>query len=451
MIRKRAPGRGPAHPLAHPLRVLSAGICSVCSAHPAVIRAAFEEARAGPVLIEATSNQVNQLGGYTGMRPADFAAFVHRLADLAGFPRERVLLGGDHLGPNPFRREPAGTAMDRGCAMVAGYVRAGFAKIHLDASMPLSGDPAPGRGSALPVRTAAERCAELCAAAETAREEGAAAPVYVIGTEVPVPGGTLAAGGSAGEPGAGGPPEATRPGDLEQTLAETRAAFRRRGLERAWERVAAVVVQTGAEFGDQVVHPYRRERFRPLRAVLERYPGLVFEGHSTDYQLPNALRRMVEDGIAVLKVGPALTFALREALFLLCRIEEELFDPAEPGAAPSGLIERLDEQMRRDPSHWQGYFHGGERELVLARRYSLSDRSRYYWARPEMQQAVDRLFANLRRRPPLLTLLSQYCPRQYRAIRGGRLALDPEAIARDRVREVLEDYRRAYPRRAAGS
>jgi D-tagatose-1,6-bisphosphate aldolase subunit GatZ/KbaZ len=440
MSRERAPRRGPAHPLG----ALSAGICSICSAHPAVIRAAFEEARAGPVLIEATSNQVNQLGGYTGMRPADFAAFVHRLADLAGFPRERVLLGGDHLGPNPFRREPAGTAMDRGCAMVAGYVRAGFTKIHLDASMPLGGDPA-GRGSALPVRTAAERCAELCAAAEAAHEEGggAAAPVYVIGTEVPVPGGTLAAGGPAGGPAAGGPPEVTRPDDLEQTLAETRAAFRRRGLERAWERVAAVVVQTGAEFGDQAVHPYRRERFRPLRAVLERYPGLVFEGHSTDYQLPDALRRMVEDGIAVLKVGPALTFALREALFLLCRIEEELFDPAEPGAAPSGLIERLDEQMRRDPAHWQGYFRGTERELALARRYSLSDRSRYYWSLPEMRQAVDRLFANLRRRPPPLTLLSQYFPRQYRSIRSGALAPDPEAIARDRVREVLEDYRQA--------
>ena len=50
------------------------GITSVCSAHPLVLRAALEHAaQTGTVvLIEATSNQVDQDGGYTGMRPADF-------------------------------------------------------------------------------------------------------------------------------------------------------------------------------------------------------------------------------------------------------------------------------------------------------------------------------------------------------------------------------------------
>ena len=75
------------------------GITAVCSAHPVVLEAALTEgARTGAaVLIEATSNQVNQFGGYTGMRPADFHAEVTRLARALGAEPDQLLLGGDHL------------------------------------------------------------------------------------------------------------------------------------------------------------------------------------------------------------------------------------------------------------------------------------------------------------------------------------------------------------------
>ena len=47
------------------------GIYAVCSAHPLVLEAAIRYASANqtPLLIEATSNQVDQFGGYTGMTP----------------------------------------------------------------------------------------------------------------------------------------------------------------------------------------------------------------------------------------------------------------------------------------------------------------------------------------------------------------------------------------------
>ena len=164
------------------------GIASVCSAHPLVIEAALRFARDSgrtPVLIEATSNQVNQDGGYTGMVPAQFRAFVEAIADGVGLPRGAIVLGGDHLGPNAWTRLPAAEAMAKAETMVADYVRAGFRKIHLDCSMSCADDPVP-----LDERTVAERAARLCRAAEAAfvgaPEE---APVYVIGTEVPVPGG----------------------------------------------------------------------------------------------------------------------------------------------------------------------------------------------------------------------------------------------------------------------
>jgi tagatose-1,6-bisphosphate aldolase non-catalytic subunit AgaZ/GatZ len=58
------------------------GVCSICSAHPEVIAAGMEQAREDglPLLVESTANQVNQSGGYTGMRPEDFHSFVHTVA-----------------------------------------------------------------------------------------------------------------------------------------------------------------------------------------------------------------------------------------------------------------------------------------------------------------------------------------------------------------------------------
>ena len=64
-----------------------------------------------PLLIEATCNQVNQDGGYTGMTPADFRRFVEGIAARTGFPADRLMLGGDHLGPNPWKSLPADQAM----------------------------------------------------------------------------------------------------------------------------------------------------------------------------------------------------------------------------------------------------------------------------------------------------------------------------------------------------
>src|ERR1700721_1853642 len=167
------------------------GICSVCSSHPLVIEAALREAgRDGQyVLIEATSNQVNQFGGYTGMRPADFKAYVSGIAARAALPMDRVLLGGDHLGPNSWRAEPAAVALARSEQLVADYVAAGFRKIHLDCSMSCADDP-----GALTDGVIAARAAQLCRASESAwRAGGGESPVYVIGTEVPTPGGAAEA------------------------------------------------------------------------------------------------------------------------------------------------------------------------------------------------------------------------------------------------------------------
>ena len=136
------------------------GMFSVCSAHPLVIEATFRHAlQSGApfALIEATSNQVNQDGGYTGMTPALFRDFVHRIADRAGFERDRILLGGDHLGPNAWQALPAGEAMARADVLINAYVSAGFRKIHLDCSMPCADDQIALSNDTIATRAASRR------------------------------------------------------------------------------------------------------------------------------------------------------------------------------------------------------------------------------------------------------------------------------------------------------
>jgi D-tagatose-1,6-bisphosphate aldolase subunit GatZ/KbaZ len=410
---------------------LARGVPSVCSAHPMVLQAAFEQALedGGTVLVESTSNQVNQEGGYTGVRPAGFAAFVRGMAREAGFPADRLVLGGDHLGPHPWKAQGAAIAMARAAEMVRQYVAAGYTKIHLDASMACADDaPDP-----LAETVAAARTADLAVAAEAAvgeRPPGEPAPVYVVGTEVPPPGGQQ--GDHEG-------PEVTRVEDAQRTLDLVREAFRRRGLDRAWDRILALVVQPGVEFGDDAVFRYRAGAAAELRDLAKRR-GIVFEAHSTDYQEESALRALVADRFAVLKVGPELTFALREAVFALEEIERELRGRGADGL--SGVSEALDEAMRRDPRHWKPYYDADEEKARLQRRYSLSDRCRYYWPCPDVQGAVRRLLANLEGRSLPRGLVRQYLPGGVATAAEGGPGL-PGRLVRDHVRRALARYGRA--------
>jgi len=403
------------------------GIYSVCSAHPVVLEAALRQGlEAGtPVLIEATSNQVNQYGGYTGMTPADFHRFVTAIADRVGFPREQVLLGGDHLGPNCWQRETAAEAMDRSDVLIEQYVAAGFRKIHLDCSMACADDTLP-----LPEPTLAARAARLCAVAErTWQRCGGEAPVYVIGTEVPVPGGAQEDIHQL---------HATSPQAAAGTIAAHRAAFAAAGLQAAWERIVGLVVQPGVEFDHHRVIDYRAGPARPLSAYIESEAGMVYEAHSTDYQTPANLKSLVQDHFAILKVGPAATFALRETLWALADIEQEWLGPRRSARLKAVVLDA----MRARPGYWRGYYADPAREEIDL-QFSLSDRMRYYWPDPDVQRACGAMLANLDREPPPLTLLSQYLPDQYAAIRAGRLAPTTDALLRDGVAALLRQYQYA--------
>lgn len=408
------------------------GIPSFCTANELVIEACLQQGKrfGDDILIEATANQVNQYGGYTGMNPEQFKQKVYEIADRVSFPKDRIILGGDHLGPLTWNNEPEETAMKKAEELVREFVLAGYKKIHLDTSMRLGDD---SKTEVLPTRLIAKRGARLYKVCEDAyqallkKNPEEMRPSYVIGSEVPIPGGTQEKEDQVA---------ITKVEDLHETIQMYKEEFEKLGLIHALDTIVGVVVQPGVEFGDENLVRYNRAETVSLSEAIAEYPGLVLEGHSTDYQGARQLKEMVEDGVAILKVGPALTFAVREGLFALSCIERELIDKEKWADFP----QVLENAMLKNPKNWKNHYKGGEEEQHLKRRYSFSDRCRYYLSQEEVQAAIEKLFKNLDEVHIPLGLLHQYFPQQYIKIRDGRLTLKARELAKDKVVECIEDY-----------
>lgn len=407
------------------------GIPSFCTANHIVIEAVLEQARRFDdyVLLEATANQVNQYGGYTGMTPVQFKEFVMEIAKEVDFPQDKIILGGDHLGPLIWAKEPEESAMEKSIELVRLFVLAGYKKIHLDTSMRLGDD---SKEEKLSDQIIARRGAILYKACEGAYQELLqknpleVRPAYIIGSEVPIPGGiqeeeTI---------------QVTDTESVKETILNYQKEFEAIGEQDAFDNIIGIVVQPGVEFGDADIFAYDRIGAHTLTEFMKDFHGLVLEGHSTDYQSAKALREMVEDGIAILKVGPALTFALREGLFALSKIEKELVEADKR----ADFMEVLEKTMLEKPENWQNHYHGAEKELEIKRKYSFSDRCRYYFAEQTIEETIDKLFSNLNQVKIPLNLLHQYMPMQYYKVRDHKLSSQAKELAKDCVTVLVEDY-----------
>ncbi|MDI9540414.1 MAG: class II D-tagatose-bisphosphate aldolase, non-catalytic subunit [Bacillota bacterium] len=414
------------------------GIYSVCSANAFVIRAALRRGlqTKTPVLIEATSNQVNQYGGYTGMKPEDFREFVFEIAKEENFPVKNIILGGDHLGPLTWASLNEAEAMKEASKLIELYVLAGYTKIHIDTSMRLNDDDV---NEALSTEVIAKRGALLAEVAENAYKEllktdpDATAPVYIVGSEVPIPGGATAETVETEV-------QVTKVEDFKATYDTFKKAFAERNLHDAWKNVVAIVVQPGVEEKDAGCTEYDRNKAKDLMDSIKEYDNVIFEGHSTDYQTKQGLRELIEDGVGVLKVGPGLTFAAREALYALAFAEKEQYKDTD--VKQSNFIEVLDKEMLKNPKNWQKHYTGTPQEIALKRKYSFSDRSRYYMPTESVTEATEILLNNFKDGVPL-NLLSQFMPIQYTKVRDRVIKNNPEDLIIDRIVNTIDEYLQA--------
>lgn len=413
------------------------GIFSVCCSNQYVIEAAMQKLlnKNISLLVEATANQVDQFGGYTGMKPKEYVKYIYSIADKVGFPKERIILGGDHLGPLTWRTINPREAMENAKNLIREYVLAGFSKIHIDTSMPLNGD---FENEIFDDSLIANRASVLCKVAEEAylelkeKDDEAMHPVYIIGSEVPIPGGAQVEEEEAG-------PKVTSVEGFKNTVETFKKAFESFGVGDAWQYVIGVVVQPGVEFSSDYVWEYNREEAKDLIDELKNYPQLIFEAHSTDYQTPRALKEMVEDGFIILKVGPALTFGFREGIFALNHIENELLKYNE-NVELSNFIEVLDFSMIKNPKDWVNHYSGTGEKIKLERKYSLSDRARYYMPKDEVNFALEKLMNNLEGIEIPMTIISQFMHEQYKKVREGVLKPIAKELLKDRIGEYLDDY-----------
>ncbi len=392
---------------------MRAAIPSVCSAHPDVLRASLRLAQRldRAVVIEATSNQVNQDGGYTGMNPAGFIHFVNSLADETQTDRDRIVFGGDHLGPQAWRKLPAEQAMDKARVMVADYAAAGFTKIHLDCSEGCAGEPAQ-----LTDAQTVPRAADLARVAVAVRPD----LLFVVGTEVPPP------GGARDEDHTDIP--ATTPAAARATLDAHMQAFADIG------EIGGLVVQPGVEFSPMSVHHLPMSRDPGLKAAIAHHPGVCLEAHSTDYQHAAVFPRLAELGFAFQKVGPALTFAYRRAVYALDQLR------ADAGWSEPVIRPEMERIMLASPAYWQGHYHGNAASVRLQRHYGLADRIRYYWPQAGAQKVVARLLADLDNRALPTPLLWQHFAPQVldrAAVIGGPL---PQALIAAQIELALDPY-----------
>lgn len=410
------------------------GIYSACSANSFVIEAVLKKGLEDNscVLIESTANQCDQFGGYTGMKPIDFKNYVYEIADKLGFDKNKIFLGGDHLGPLTWTSLNEKEAMANSEVLIDAYVSAGFTKIHVDTSMKVADDDPNVR---LSDETIARRGVHLVKVAENAYKKlletnpDAVEPVYIVGSEVPIPGGSQAAVDEG--------VQVTKVEDFAATMNTFKDTFEKEGISNVWDRVLGIVVQPGVEEKDSGCTEYDRSKAVELAKAIRTIPDLVFEGHSTDYQTKIKLREMVEDGVAILKVGPGLTFAAREGLYALSFIEDEACKAN--GKTPSNFREVLDAEMLKNDKHWKKHYHGTDAEIALKRKYSFSDRSRYYYTTDAVKAAIDTLLDNLKDGCPL-NLLSQFMPIQYTKVREGVLINDPKELVLDRIGNTIDEY-----------
>ena len=393
------------------------GLPCFCTANEHVLRAVLAyAAKTGlPTVIEATCNQVNQEGGYTGMTPKDFMAWLKGMADEAGVPMDQLILGGDHLGPNPWKSEPIDVAMEHARELVKLYVEAGFTKIHLDASMACGGEPNPSFAQI------AERAADLCEVAET----HAPSPeklIYIIGTEVPIP------GGETEEPDA---LDVTSVDRFHDTIQTHLNAWDARGLDAAWGRIVSVVTQPGVDFGHTSIYPFIPEKAAPLSAAILEEDGLTYEAHSTDYQATEGLSDLVKSHFFFLKVGPELTFRFREAVWALASMEDTL-----ELEQPSQIREVMTQKMFDEPGYWKDYYSGSEAELRLQTIFSYSDRIRYYWADETIGTALVRLIENLKAASVPETVVTQ----AFTGLEFGDVPTCPDRLIELHIQRCVSRY-----------
>ena len=403
------------------------GIYAVESRNSTVQEAYLRQALAdgSPALFEICASMLDSHGQSGRMLPDDFIANVKQIAVKTSFPRDRLFFGVNDLSPSLWQDESIESALKKTSAFISDLVSLGINKLGIHAGIPLKGDPADQLLSqeVITAREAALYQAAECAAAALPDEEK---PLYVIDVN----------------PGQGMTEDQTNmihKEDVENAVDRFAKTVAAAGLPEMKKRFLAARIFLGAGYDSEKVIQFGSSLLKELGGCVYGDKPVVLEVTRTDFQPQTVLDQLVENHFAFLSVGPELTYTMREVLFSMAMMENETMI-GKPGVYLSNFIIELDRAMQSDPRHWQKYYTGNGFEQLVARKYSLYDRSRFYWEDKEVCKTKKRLFDNLIEYPVPLNVMRQFMPHQYERVAAGELENKPDALVMDAVRHVLRRY-----------
>lgn len=340
---------------------------SFCTSNFDVIKAIFlyVKKKKYPVLLECTSNQVNQFGGYTGLNPREFNKKVKSLNSEIKIRKENIILGADHLGPLPWKNFDKKKAFLNAKQLLRLIVKENFTKIHLDTTIKCRND------KNLNLEEIRSRFLELFNIIPKRKLNKI---YFVAGSEVP-----FAGGGDFNQ-------NISKLEDIKNDYLIYDSAINFNKSQKEF----ALVIEPGMSFTNNKVF---KPKIKNLKKIIKfsRKKRIFFEAHSTDYQKMNVLKKLVKANFKFLKVGPELTFKYHDSLKFMLNLEKKII----PKNDLSKLNENLKKIMNKNKKYWKSYYKGSISKINYLKFNSKLDRIRYYWSDKLIEKSKKKLFKNI--------------------------------------------------------
>ncbi len=320
-----------------------------------------------PALIETTSNQVNQYGGYSGNKPKDFIKKINNLIKKIKFNKKNIFYGGDHLGPLPWMKSKSVTALAKSIKLIDLYLKNNYIKIHIDTSIKCNDDK---------FLTTKEVFLRTKYILRKLKKKNNLKKIFLVfGTEVPLSGGNDS--------------KKIIPTALKQIKEEYLNFSALLKSENLPTDNFGLVIEPGMKFMDRSITKPYLNNFKQKKSFSKKNK-FIFEAHSSDYQNFSTLKKLVKNNFKILKVGPELTFNLFKSFLFMEQIEKKNCH------SKSNFKKIILDTMFKNKDHWKNYFnHLSKKKLSNNITNSFFDRTRYYLDEKKVSNCITNLQLNI--------------------------------------------------------
>lgn len=328
------------------------GLPSFCTANFLVLKTLliFCKKNKLPALIESTSNQVNQFGGYSKNQPKDFIKKMHGFIKSFKINKKSIYFGGDHLGPLPWKNNKSSIALKNSIKLIDLYLKANYQKIHIDTSIQCKDD------KFITDKIIFARTEYILKNLTNKKKLNKI--FFVFGTEVPFAGGN--------------DKKKFKITKNNKIITDYQNFSKLLNSEKLSSKDFALVIEPGMKFKNNSITKPNFKSFEVNRKFSKKNK-FYYEAHSTDYQDPETLKKLVNNNFKILKVGPELTYNLIKSFLFMQEIEKFFL------RRKSNFQKIIIKKMLFNNFYWKDFFkRGSKKKLEKNLLNSFYDRARYY-------------------------------------------------------------------------